>query len=156
MRQQLWGVLIGAGLLVAACGEPTPAPTPTPAPVVVETGGTALSLSGQGSEGGGSPVGLPTVEGQPAGVTSADGVAVIFGAGDTVSARSVVRIYPDVDSRAQAMGEYRAPATFVIIEPGGDYAGYPVEVDTVRWYRVRAEDGLVGWAMADGLAAGGE
>jgi hypothetical protein len=53
-------------------------------------------------------------------------------------------------------GNIRAPASFVVIEPGGDYTGYPVEVDTVRWYRVRAEDGLVGWAMADGLAAGRE
>jgi hypothetical protein len=145
--------------VLTACGEPTPAPTPTPAPVVVETGGTALSLSGQGSEGGGSPAGLPAPAGQSGeGAVQADApsVMVVFGAGDTVVARDILRIYPEANPRAQAMGEYRAPATFVVIEPGSDYDGYPVEVAMVRWYRVRAEDGLVGWAMADGLAAGGE
>jgi hypothetical protein len=157
MQMRIVGPLVAVAMAVlAACGEPTPAPTPTPAPVVVETGGTALSLSGQGSEGGASPVGLPAAEGQPGGLPPADAAAIIFGAGDTVLARDVLRVYPDANPRAQAMGEYRAPASFVVIEPGGDYTDYPVEVDTVRWYRVRAEDGLVGWAMADGLAAGGE
>lgn len=50
---QRWGaavVVAAATAGLVACGEPTPMPTPTPAPVVVETGGTALSLSAQGSE----------------------------------------------------------------------------------------------------------
>jgi hypothetical protein len=81
---------------------------------------------------------------------------VIFAAGDTVAARGVVRVYPDADPRTQAMGEYTAPAAFVVIEPGGDYTGYPVEISEVRWYRVRADDGLVGWVMSDGLEVASE
>ena len=152
-------VLAAAAAGLVACGEPTPAPTPTPAPVVVETGGVALSLSGQGSEGSTTPAGLPAGDGQSAGTgATPDALAasnqadtVVFEAGETVVARGVVRVYPEANPRAQAMGEYAAAATFVVIEPGADYAGYPVEINEVRWYRVRAADGLVGWAMADGL-----
>lgn len=154
-------VLTAATAGLIACGEPTPAPTPTPAPVVVETGGVALSLSGQGSEGSTNPAGLPAGDVQSAGGGSGatpDALAasnqadtVVFDVGETVVARGVVRVYPEANPRAQAMGEYAAAATFVVIEPGADYAGYPVEINEVRWYRVRAADGLVGWAMADGL-----
>ena len=161
---QRWGaavVVAAATAGLVACGEPTPMPTPTPAPVVVETGGTALSLSAQGSEMSGSPPvsAEPVVEGD-AGSSDAtpDALAasnqadtLIFNAGDEVVARGVVRVYPEASPRAQAMGEYQAGAKFVVIEPGADFAGYPVEINEVRWYRVRAEDGLVGWVMADGV-----
>jgi hypothetical protein len=161
---QRWGtavVLAAATAGLVGCGEPTPIPTPTPAPVVVETGGTALSLSAQGSEMSGSPAGLaePDVQaGEASTAATPDALAasnqadtVIFNAGDEVAARGVVRVYPEASPRAQAMGEYKSAATFVVIEPGADYAGYPVEINEVRWYRVRAEDGLVGWVMADGV-----
>ena len=159
-------VLAAAAAGLVACGEPTPAPTPTPAPVVVETGGVALSLSGQGSEVSINPVGLPEGDVQSAGAgagATPDALAasnqadtVIFDVGAIVIARGVTRVYPEANPRAQAMGEYAAAATFVVIEPGADYTSYPVEINEVRWYRVRAADGLVGWAMADGLEQPGE
>jgi len=144
------GVLAMA--LLAGCGEPTPAPTATPAPVVVEVGGAALSLSGQGSAGAASPAGLPAPAATPDALAASNQAEiVVFAPGAAVVARGVVRVYPEADPRAQAMGEYGAAALFTVIEPGGDYAGYPVEISEVRWYRVRAADGLVGWVMADGL-----
>ena len=164
-----WGVavvLAAATVGLGAWGEPTPAPTPTPAPVVVGTGGVALSLSGQGSEVSINPVGLPEGDVQSAGASAGatpDAIAasnqadtVIFDVGASVVARGVTRVYPEANPRAQAMGEYTAAATFVVIEPGADYTSYPVEINEVRWYRVRAADGLVGWAMADGLEQASE
>jgi len=47
-----------------------------------------------------------------------------------------------------AMSAYDEGAFFVIVEPSGDYDEYPVESDGVEWYRIRAEDGLVGWIEA--------
>ena len=174
MKQVAAIILIGCALwLVAACTEATPPPPPTAAAVVVETGGTALSLSGQGSEMIGDPVvvapvteldasgdvGAPADVGAPvADEATPDALAasnqadlVVYQPGATIAARGIVRVYPAADPRAQAMSEYQAATTFVVIEPGADYAGYPVETNEVRWYRVRAEDGLVGWVMADGV-----
>jgi hypothetical protein len=126
----------------------------------------ALSLSGQGSEGSIDPVGSPEGDVQSDGggtgatpdalAASNQADTVVFDVGATVVARGVVRVYPEANPRTQAMGEYAAAATFAVIEPGADYAGYPVETNEVRWYRVRASDGLVGWVMADGLEQASE
>jgi hypothetical protein len=38
-----------------------------------------------------------------------------------------------------------------VMEPGGDFASYPVEQEGQSWVRVRAADGLVGWTPTEGL-----
>jgi hypothetical protein len=49
--------------------------------------------------------------------------------------------------------EYPAGATFTVIEPSGVYTSYPIAVEGRSWYRLRAADGLVGWAIIEGVTA---
>ena len=91
----------------------------------------------------------PTVIGAPtATCTAASGgaggcsVAVCSAAG---AVGETVAIYADADPTAPRFAEYEAGTVLVVVEPGGDYAAYPVVAGGQRWYRVRAPDGLVGW-----------
>ncbi len=40
---------------------------------------------------------------------------------------------------------FRDGAVFDVLSPPGDVTEYPVKADNYLWWRVRAEDGLVGW-----------
>jgi hypothetical protein len=62
-----------------------------------------------------------------------------------------VTIYAEADAAAQVLDSYAPGVALTVLEPGGDFAGYPVEVDGEGWVRVRAADGLVGWTQAAGL-----
>lgn len=76
-------------------------------------------------------------------------------AGAPVKAVAALRIYADADPAAPVRAEYAVGTAFVVLEPGGDYGAYPVEVGGVPWYRVRAEDGLVGWVRREQVSSGG-
>lgn len=49
---------------------------------------------------------------------------------------------------------------FQVVDPGSEFASYPVEMDGYRWYRIRVvddpNDQLVGWAAGDFLIPTGE
>jgi hypothetical protein len=64
-----------------------------------------------------------------------------------------LRLHADAMRSSLVLEAYPAGATFTVIEPSGDYAGYPVEQSGEHWYRLQAEDGLVGWAMVDTIIA---
>lgn len=64
-----------------------------------------------------------------------------------------LRLYVDASRQAPVMNEYAAEASFTLLAPSGDYSAYPVEAAGEQWYRLRAADGLVGWAPATMLAA---
>lgn len=53
---------------------------------------------------------------------------------------------------------YGEGAPFVVLDPGSEYATYPVEIDGYVWYRIRAQDEteVVGWAVGDYLTDAGE
>jgi hypothetical protein len=65
--------------------------------------------------------------------------------GATITLGVPVTLYADAGEASPRFGVYDAGTVLTVIEAGGDYAAYPVEVDGARWYRVRAPDGLVGW-----------
>ncbi len=69
----------------------------------------------------------------------------VLEAGTLITAGGTVDVYADADLTAQRFGEYPAGTVLTVVEAGGDFGGYPVEVEGQRWYRVRAPDGLVGW-----------
>ncbi len=71
--------------------------------------------------------------------------------GQTVAAGSAgeLRLYSDASSTSPIRDVYAAGALFTVLEPSGQYTAYPVVVNDQQWYRVRAADGLVGWAMLD-------
>ena len=64
-----------------------------------------------------------------------------------------MRLYAAPDKTLPALAGYPAGALFTIVEPDGEFPEYPVQVFEEPWYRVRAEDGLVGWIPGSSLAA---
>lgn len=72
--------------------------------------------------------------------------------GQQLWALGVVRLYADAAPDAIVMNQYGVDSVFTLLEPSGLDAAYPVTVDGEPWYRVRAADGLVGWAPTAQLA----
>jgi hypothetical protein len=62
-----------------------------------------------------------------------------------------VRLYAAPDTSLPALASYPTGATFAVLEPDGEFAEYPVQVSDEPWFRVRAEDGLVGWVPGGSL-----
>jgi hypothetical protein len=160
--------LLVAALLLASCGDDGKTPTPMPAATVdvtVESGGMALNTSVAATDAPAqAPAGMatempaelaaqmpasPTPEAEKSVLASPVAQEVLVP--DTpVVAYGVLRLYADVDPNGQRLAQYEAGAEFIVVEPG-DYETYPVDMNGVRWYRVRAQDGLVGWVMADAV-----
>ena len=62
-----------------------------------------------------------------------------------------IRLRADASTNSITYDIYRDGDLFTVVEPSSDYTGYPVEAEGYRWYRVRAEDGLVGWTVYEFL-----
>jgi hypothetical protein len=164
-----WGTRAAVGLfalMIMACrGEA--APSPAASEIVVESGVTALATAP-------APDAATRVEGEAATDTSTDtapdtatnagesaGVDAAppdasagfptIDIGADVQARGMLRIYAAAAPETPTLAEYAAGDRFVVLGPPGDITVYPVELNGVRWYRVRAGDGLVGWVIADGI-----
>lgn len=131
-----WGMAGLFGLAIVGCST-------APSDVVVESGVTALA--------GPASAPLDAME-QKAGTAqpTAEEISLLM-AGTGVRARGMLRIYAAPEPVAPTLAEYAAGDLLTVVEPPGDIATYPVELNGVLWYRVRAADGLVGWVMADGI-----
>lgn len=164
--RRLGAAALGFSLLaltLSACGEET---TPTPAPVVVESGVTALASSASRTGGDDATAAESEAESEagaesapdaasPASETDAlaatsDGLPIL-NVDDAVVARGLLRIYAAAEPNVPTLDEYAAGDRFTILGPPDGVPIYPVELAGVRWYRVRASDGLVGWVIADGI-----
>lgn len=89
------------------------------------------------------PSPLPTA---PTGVPPAP-TGTVAAVGTILSASVSVPIYADADSAASVLEVYSPGAAFIVIEPAGAYNAYPVSAAGADWVRVRASDGLAGWAQ---------
>jgi hypothetical protein len=134
-------------MLVNACSD-QPAATLLPTPqVTVESGVTALTPAAPETD----ESGVATAD-EPGGEPSTPLVDPdILAVGVKVQARGMLRIYAAAEPDVPTLAEYTAGDRFTVLGPPGDITVYPVELSGVRWYRVRAEDGLVGWVIADGI-----
>lgn len=54
----------------------------------------------------------------------------------------------DANHESLLLEIYPAGTSLTILEPSGQYTEYPVTHSSGTWYRVRSEDGLVGWIDA--------
>ena len=92
------------------------------------------------------------------GITATTGAIVAASApslqpGQTVAASGAdgLRMYTEPQLGSPVMDVYGEGALFTIVEPSGEYGTYPVVDNEREWYRLRAADGLVGWAILDAL-----
>jgi hypothetical protein len=132
-------------------GEPqvtaTQAATPTPSMVepavgTTQTGVLTDSVEVAVAENAAGTDGEPDVVDAPTGF--AVGAVVMAGA-DPLVLRAMA------DAEAPAMDSLAAGAELVVMEPTGDFETYPADVNGEAWVRLRAADGLVGWARVDDL-----
>jgi len=142
----VFAVLLIVLLAAAACGgDEQAAATEVPPAITAETGGMALGAAATAApaEATAEAAGVTAAEAPPAATTAPP----VLDAGAQITAQDKVDVFADADPTAQRFGEYPAGTVLTVVEAGGDFAGYPVEVDGRRWYRVRAPDGLVGWVV---------
>ncbi len=173
-RAANWGTRVAVGFLalaITACGgEATPAPA---SEVVVESGVTALApvtapdaktgaesnaATGASTDPAPDAATDPATDATTAAEENAGAEAAPPGTGfptidigADVQARGMLRLYAAAAPETPTLAEYAAGDRFVVLGPPGDITVYPVELNGVRWYRVRADDGLVGWVIADGI-----
>jgi hypothetical protein len=62
-----------------------------------------------------------------------------------------IRFRADASTESLTQEIYNDGTRFTVLEPSGDYDGYPVEAQGFRWYRLQADDGLVGWTVYEFL-----
>lgn len=74
-----------------------------------------------------------------------------LGVGQIVTSTAQIRLYADATTSSAVLEVYESPALFSVMEPSAEYDQYPVASASGVWYRVRAADGLAGWAKADAL-----
>jgi hypothetical protein len=144
-RRVVMCVLAAVILVMAGCGgDETDSPQqPTAPPVTVETGG--MVLQGDSAPDATSSAGAAAT--QDAATESVESVieAPVRAVGATIVAGEKTSVFAEPAMQALRFAQYAEGSQFTVLETDGDAAAYPVVVDGVRWYRVRAEDGLVGW-----------
>lgn len=137
-------------------GEPSVVATQSAVISTTESLSAAGELSASGAVSaavsnvaGGTPTSRVT-EVQPA--TTAE-AAPVFDPGVVVqNATGDVLIFAEPNQDGQVLDSYAAGMELIVLEPGGDFAAYPVVIDGMGWVRVRAGDGLVGWTPSVGLS----
>ena len=102
------------------------------------------------SGGGAIPAETPTL-GEPTEVPEPTDLEAGQSAVIVTTSSSTARLYLTPSSDAPTLDVYQSGVRVSIIEPSDGYTAYPVEVDGQKWYRIRVEDGLVGWMMAENL-----
>lgn len=111
-------------------------------------GGAAAAAPAESTAAGTADATAATAgETTPAASPEATTPPPVWEPGAQISAKDTTDVYADADPTAPRFGEYPAGTLLTVVEAGGDFGGYPVEVDGRRWYRVRAPDGLVGWVV---------
>lgn len=139
-------VLLALLLLTAACsraGEPAGAPVQmTPVAGGMEMPPLESEVTAQAEAAVAAAASAASATPLP---VLTPGMALVAG-----EAGLALHALPDPGSPIREV--YDAGAAVIILEPSGDYDTYPVEGGGLPWYRVRAADGLVGWAEVAALA----
>lgn len=138
--------LLGAALLLQACDNnrrPREEPrsgglvltTETPAPETDASSGAAGGTAPTKEPSTPTPTPLPT--------------PVPLAVGERVIGAAQVRLYAAPSSTAAVLEVYEPGAIFTVMESDVESDAYPILIAGKAWYRVRAADGLAGWARAE-------
>ncbi len=103
-----------------------------------------------------TPTAEPTPTMTPTPVPEVTPTPVPWGQGTTVYAVSTTEftylwMEPGTSDTNLIAERYESGTAFQIIEPGRGYSDYPVQIDGTEWWRLQAEDGLVGWVEGSQL-----
>ncbi len=91
-------------------------------------------------------------------VTESSPPARYLAIGDVITpvGEQPLQLYALAEESAPVLASYDAGSALTIVEPTGVYRRYPVLVEGRMWYRVQAPDGLLGWALIDGVQVSNE
>jgi cytoskeletal protein RodZ len=150
MKKRSPTVLAGSLLLtlaLAACGGNDAENDLNPQSLTPRTGGLTLATAVSPAQPtAAAATATPAAPNQPA-------VAPRLDVGQNVVVETTLRLYATATTASPVLEEYPAGVAFTVIEPSGTYTSYPITVADRTWYRLQAEDGLVGWAIIDGVTA---
>ncbi len=132
-------------VVVDATTTPLPAATATPAnPPTATLAPTATPAPTR------TPIPTPAPTFTPTPVAA---MRVVFAPDDqVVSQAGRLAVYAQAAADAPVLDSVGEGVPLTVLEPSGDYTGYPVIAGGHGWVRVRAADGLVGWVVTDTLA----
>jgi hypothetical protein len=127
--------LVGCAFLLMACGSNQPAQIALGQTQQAVIGGMAIPTTSIESE------------------TTASTPARYLDVGDVITpvGEQPLHLYALAEASAPVLASYSAGSVLTIVEPTGVYRRYPVLVEGRMWYRMQASDGLVGWALIDGV-----
>lgn len=111
----------------------------------VETGAATPEQDGVKESGAAPAAGSTAVEQSPT------PPAFVFTTGDVYTATGALTIFATAASSSTVLDVYAPGEAFTVLEPNGDFSDYPVAAGGATWVRVRAQDGLAGWARASAL-----
>ena len=131
----IWLIITGGGRAALPVEQGTPV-----------AGGAALPTEAPAAESELPPTAEPTVR-----PVFTQGSAVL--AGGLALEGGQIRVHAEPSTYATTYGAFERGSAFTVMEPTGDFVDYPIEVDDTEWYRVRTEQGLVGWVDARFLDA---
>lgn len=75
----------------------------------------------------------------------------VFAVDDGITSVRQVLLFAEPATASSVLESYEAGAAFTVMEPSAGFDGYPVTSGGLSWVRLRAADGLAGWARADSL-----
>jgi hypothetical protein len=142
----------GMALGGAATAEAATAEAATAGAAAASDAGASSAGSADPSAEAATPAAAPGTDGASADAAAQEAAAMqalpVLQAGASITVTSTAAVYAEPAAAALRYAVYPGDTAFTVVEPGGDFAAYPVEAEGVRWYRVRAPDGLVGWLVA--------
>lgn len=128
-------------VLLQACGrnEAPATETPRAGGVVVED--QSVAATAPSADVATLPEVVPTAAPTP----------LVYTVGTVITAGTQVTLFATAASSSSVLEVYGSGAPFTVLEPNEAYTAYPVANGGASWVRVRAVDGLAGWAKADAL-----
>jgi hypothetical protein len=125
-------------VLLQACGRNEPPATATP-----RAGGVEMTEP--------SSVDVTAAEAEPSAPVVPTPTPVVYSVGAVITATVPVTLYATAASSSTVLEIYGSGVAFTVLEPNDQFTAYPVSNGGASWVRVRAGDGLAGWAKADAL-----